>query len=194
MIRRSSRCWATDPSKSFLAAFVVRGGIVVVLLLGRGADAVILVVSSAVVVPPPGVVARAASPRLRAIIVRCRSRLLARDGRLGRANGSPEPPRERAELVPVVRRVAGVVACGGPCRAVSSMSVEPRALAVPRAERDCAAGAPRVCRQPALGACPRAVAVARLCRYKSNFTVLLNHCGNLQSTRRLLDCVAIYPP
>ena len=108
-----------ESSKEQSLAFVVRGRLgrsaVVLVAVGRGADAVILVVSSAVVVPPPGVVARAASPRLRAVIVRCRPRLLARDGRLGRANGSPEPPRERAELVPVVRRVSVFAAGDGPC-------------------------------------------------------------------------------
>ena len=125
-----------------LAAFVVRGSsrrAVVLVVLGGGGDTIIFVVSSAVVVPPPGVVARAASPRLRTIIVRCRSCLLARDGRLGRANGSPEPARERAELVPVIRRVGVVAAGGGPRRAGCRVCIEPRALAVSPAERNGAA-------------------------------------------------------
>ena len=143
---------------SFLAAFAVVLGrrsrsAVVLVVFGGGIYFLDLGVGGGVgVVPPPGVVARAASPRLRAVVLGRRPRLLARDGRLGRANGSPEPPRERAELVPVVRSVAGVVAGDGPRRAVSSMSVKPRALAVPRAERNSAARAPRVRRQAALGA------------------------------------------
>jgi len=66
------------------------------VVLGDRTDAVVLVVGSGAVVPPPGVVARAAGARLRAVIVRCRPRLLARDCRLGRADSGAEPARERA--------------------------------------------------------------------------------------------------